>query len=185
MKNCFLYLICLIAICCTSCDFNLESRCANLITSIEECGGSIDSDKFANFSKKIESLKEDFNKNFESYTENEQKLINSTIEKAYLLLIDAKLNEIEKFVKQVEVSKVRYTDLDWQRSDLQFTEKISSLLNEFDGVFSSEQKVRLREMERKYNALKPMSIEGTIDAIGETIGNEINGLINIVESFFK
>jgi hypothetical protein len=32
-----------------------------------------------------------------------------------------------------------------------------------------------------YNSLKPISIEGAI----ETIGNEINGLINIVESFFK
>ena len=108
-------------------------------------------------------------------------LVNSTIEKAYLLLVDAKLNEIEKYVKQVEISKVRYTDLDWQKSDLQYSEMISNLLKEYDGVFSNEQKTRLHELERKYNSLKPISIEGAI----ETIGNEINGLINIVESFFK
>ena len=181
MKKYFLYLVCLISIFSTSCDFNLESRCANLITSIEECGGSIDSSKFAKFSEKIEDLKVDFSKNFESYTEKEQSLINTTIEKAYLLLIDAKLNDIERYVKQVEISKVRYTDLDWKKSDQQYTEMISSLLKEFDGMFSDEQKGRLYSLESKYNALKPLSIES---AIG-TIENEVNGLINIVESFFK
>jgi hypothetical protein len=181
MKNCSLYLLCLIAICCTSCNLNLESRCSNLITSIEECGGSIDSSKFANFSKKIEELKEDFGNNFESYTENEQLLINTTIEKAYLLLIDAKLNDIERYVKQVEISKVRYTDLDWQKSDQRYAEMISSLLNEFGGVFTAEQKDKLYQLEKKYNTLRPMSMEGAL----EVIGNEINGFINVVESFFK
>ena len=181
MKNYFLYLLCLIALCFTSCDFNLESRCANLISSIEDCKGTIDSGEFEHFSKKIDALKEDFNKNFESYTDKEQSLINSTIEKAYLLLVDAKLNEIEKFIKQVEISKVRYTDLDWEKSDLQYTEMVSTLLKEFGGVISNEQKSRLYELEIKYNTLKPISIGGAI----ETIGNGINGLINIVESFFK
>lgn len=181
MKNYLLYLFCLIAISFTSCDFSLESRCANLISSIEACNGTIESAEFEHFSKKIESLKKDFAKDFESYTEKEQLLVNSTIEKAYLLLVDAKLNEIEKFVKQVEISKVRYTDLDWQKSDLQYTEMVSTLLKEFGGVISNEQKSRLYELEIKYNTLKPISIGGAI----ETIGNGINGLINIVESFFK
>ena len=103
MKNYLLYLFCLIAISFTSCDFSLESRCANLISSIEACNGTIESAEFEHFSKKIESLKKDFANDFESYTEKEQLLVNSTIEKAYLLLVDAKLNEIEKFIKQVEI----------------------------------------------------------------------------------
>jgi hypothetical protein len=108
-------------------------------------------------------------------------LINTTIEKAYLLLIDAKLNDIERYVKQVEISKVRYTDLDWQKSDQRYAEMISSLLNEFGGVFTAEQKDKLYQLEKKYNTLRPMSMEGAL----EVIGNEINGFINVVESFFK
>ena len=71
--------------------------------------------------------------------------------------------------------------MDWQKSDLQYTEMVSTLLKEFGGVISNEQKSRLYELEIKYNTLKPISIGGAI----ETIGNGINGLINIVESFFK
>lgn len=181
MKKIFLYLVGLIIIFSTSCDFNLESRCASLITSIEECEGSIDSSKFAKLSEKIEELKVDFSRNFDSYTEKEKILVNTTIEKAYLLLIDAKLNEIERYVNQVEVSKVRYTDLDWQKSDQQYAEMISTFLNDFNGMFTEEQKSRLYSLESRYNALKPLSIESAMGAIE----NEINGLINIVESFFK